>query len=219
MAGDVLIGPATWPGAPLAIQPGDLASTATHGYGFGAPLVMQPWDGLADLVERGNYYGTEPPRTGDVFADAPRTNPSGGTLYFTRDIEPSDLEVALTVMNVALGDREYAVFDAAATDPVRSRYLAQRRIVPARALAAVFGITKADLAKGPATQTIDTRGAIFSFVAGERIRWGSSTSEALQGTLGGDGDWARESLAFGFTVENAEHGIVRVWSRPWLVTK
>jgi hypothetical protein len=34
-----------------------------------------------------------------------------------------------------------------------------------------------------------------------------------------DGDWAKESLCFGFMMENEYHGICRIWTRAWLVTK
>jgi hypothetical protein len=44
-------------------------------------------------------------------------------------------------------------------------------------------------------------------------------SSELRGTLHGDGDWAKEKLAFGFMIENGSNGVYRVWSRPWLVTK
>jgi hypothetical protein len=45
-------------------------------------------------------------------------------------------------------------------------------------------------------------------------RWarGGAFTDKLSGTLEGDGDWAKESLALGCPV-------YRVWSRPWLVTK
>ena len=48
---------------------------------------------------------------------------------------------------------------------------------------------------------------------------GYTFSGKLRGTLGGDGDWAKESLAFGFFVENTYWSVYRLWSRPWLVTK
>jgi hypothetical protein len=48
-------------------------------------------------------------------------------------------------------------------------------------------------------------------------RW--AFTDKLSGTLGGDGDWAKESLAFGFLVENSYWAVYRVWSRPRLVTK
>jgi hypothetical protein len=44
-------------------------------------------------------------------------------------------------------------------------------------------------------------------------------SAELSGTFGGDGDWAQESLCFGFMIENAYHGVYRMWSRAWLITK
>jgi hypothetical protein len=37
--------------------------------------------------------------------------------------------------------------------------------------------------------------------------------------MGGDADWAKESLAYGSMVENAYRGVYRLWSRTWLVTK
>ncbi|MCC2113484.1 MAG: hypothetical protein KDJ16_15730, partial [Hyphomicrobiales bacterium] len=60
---------------------------------------------------------------------------------------------------------------------------------------------------------------IQKFIELEREIWGTGYSRALDGTLGGDGDWAREALAFGLLVENSFQDIYRVWSRPWLVTK
>ena len=42
---------------------------------------------------------------------------------------------------------------------------------------------------------------------------------SIQGALGGDGDWARESLAFGFMVENEYYAVYRFWTRAWLITK
>jgi hypothetical protein len=41
----------------------------------------------------------------------------------------------------------------------------------------------------------------------------------IEGKMGGDGDFAREMLGFGFMLENDYHEISRIWSRAWLVTK
>jgi hypothetical protein len=41
----------------------------------------------------------------------------------------------------------------------------------------------------------------------------------LYGAMGGDGDWAKEELCFGFMMENEYHGVCRIWTRAWLVTK
>ena len=60
---------------------------------------------------------------------------------------------------------------------------------------------------------------VHRFIELQRERWGTGFSSALRGTLGGDGDWAKESLAFGLMVENGYWGVYRLWSRPWLVTK
>ncbi|MBX9693801.1 MAG: hypothetical protein K2Z81_15535 [Cyanobacteria bacterium] len=42
---------------------------------------------------------------------------------------------------------------------------------------------------------------------------------ALDGVIGGDGDFEREQLSFGMVVENRELGIYRIWSRVTLCTK
>jgi hypothetical protein len=219
MEDEVRIGPSMWPGAARDVQPGDLTTFAPHGFGTGAPLVMQPWDSLGDVFARSDYYGFDPPRTGDVFGDAPRTDPAGGTVYFDRRIEKADFTTLLHVMGVRDGANAFAAFEAEATDPVRERFLVQRRIVPRSALTTVFRIADVDIPDELVHQPVDIAAALWSFVTAQKARWGTGMSAALAGTLGGDGDWASEALAFGLMVENADNGIVRIWSRPWLVTK
>lgn len=186
---------------------------------MGAPLVIRPWESLGDVLDRPNDYGFDPPRTADVFGDAPRTDAAGGTIYFDRRIEAADFTTVLRVMGVHDAANAFAAFEAEAADPVRERFLVQRRIVPRSALSAVFGIADADIADELVHQPVDIATALWSFVDAQKTRWGTGWSDALRGTLGGDGDWAQEALAFGLMVENAYHGIVRIWSRPWLVTK
>jgi hypothetical protein len=56
----------------------------------------------------------------------------------------------------------------------------------------------------------------------ETVKWNEprhTFSFRLSGTFGGDGYWAKESLCFGFLVENNYRGVYRIWSRAWLVTK
>ena len=56
----------------------------------------------------------------------------------------------------------------------------------------------------------------------QRQKWNDpdyAYSSQLAGTMGGDGDWAKESLAFGFLMENQYWQVMRIWSRAWLVTK
>lgn len=61
--------------------------------------------------------------------------------------------------------------------------------------------------------------AMWAFVEHEKKEWGTFWGEKLETTFGGDGDFAREDLSFGFMIENADEGIYRIWSRAWLVTK
>ena len=66
------------------------------------------------------------------------------------------------------------------------------------------------------SQKLTLQEAINTFLADQQERYRPGD---LDGCLGGDGDWAKERLAFGFMVENAYWGIWRVWSRAWLITK
>ena len=61
---------------------------------------------------------------------------------------------------------------------------------------------------------------IQQFFSEQDAKWNSRSSDySLRGTAGGDGDWAKERLAFGFMVENEYWGVYRRWSRAWLITK
>jgi len=118
---------------------------------------------------------------------------------------------------VRLDTTSYAVFAAESADPPRDRYLAQIRIVEFGGMN-LFGAVP-DPGDTPYQQQLNVGDLILAFLAAQRAEWGTGMSSQLRGTLGGDGDWAKESLAFGFMVENASNGVYRLWSRPWLVTK
>jgi hypothetical protein len=63
---------------------------------------------------------------------------------------------------------------------------------------------------------------LLGFVEIQKQKWnekGRIYSSKLRGTASGDNDWARESLGFGFHMENTYWGICRIWSRSWLLTK
>ena len=104
-----------------------------------------------------------------------------------------------------------------ATDQPKDRYLAQIRIVDFGGMR-LFGAVP-DPGDVLWQQPIDVAALIAAFIAAQKNIWGDGMSATLAGTLNGDGDWAREKLAFGFMVENAYNGVYRLWSRPWLVTK
>lgn len=62
--------------------------------------------------------------------------------------------------------------------------------------------------------------AFWGFMENERRKYGLYFgSPKLSGLFGGDGDFAQEELCFGFMTENHYHGVYRIWSRAWLVTK
>lgn len=60
---------------------------------------------------------------------------------------------------------------------------------------------------------------VWRFIEDQQQHYGSGYSRELEVVMGGDGDWAKETLAFGFMVENEYQSVCRVWSRAWLVTK
>jgi hypothetical protein len=121
-------------------------------------------------------------------------------------------------MGVNLDEREYGVFQGQSQDPVRERYLDQVRITSKAGLGQLFGIGK-ELEQIP-TQPISIESYIMQFFNEQNAKWNGRDSEfRLSGTAGGDGDWAKERLAFGFMVENQYWGVYRLWSRAWLITK
>ena len=85
--------------------------------------------------------------------------------------------------------------------------------MPRKALA-IFGADEPPVKSAPKATLKD---AVTAFIEAERTYWYETAS--LAGTLGGDGDWAKEYLGFGFMAENVSHRIYRLWSRPYLVTK
>lgn len=199
---------AAWPAKGLA--PGDLSKFAPDGLGLAAPMIVRPYGRMADP----DFYGWHE-RVFDPFRGAPRNDADGGILYFDAYADETQLSAALQLMGVALQApvAEFVAFEAEAADPSAERFLRQVRFMP-RAALAVFGADEPPAKPSPAATLKD---AIAAFVAAERTYCYETAS--LSGTLGGDGDWAKEYLGFGFMVENAWHRIYRLWSRPYLVTK
>jgi hypothetical protein len=203
-----------WPGRPLPLMPGDLNRTLPQGLGLAVPLIATPWV----IGPSPGYYGLDTAAR-DPFRAAPTQDPYGGVLYFDERVEPEKLSAALEVIGVHTSRKDYALFAAHAEDPVADRYLDQMRIASKAALGHFFE-ARAEAAGLP-DQPLALGAFIEIFIAEQRSTWNSRSvfSDPLAGTLGGDGEWAKESLAFGFLVENTSWGVYRVWSRPWLVTK
>ena len=203
----IRVSPAIWPEHRLNLQPGDLSKIAPYGNGV---------------------YGYQD-RNGNPFTGAPSQEACGGIVYFGNDISEADFRVLMRIMEVKSShatvkiSRAFAVFTAESNQPSKDGYLAQMRIVSKFGLRFMFGaLTAAEYEKFP-EQEITVVEALWSFVQQERQRWGASFQQdgkkGLQGLFGGDGDFAREELSFGFMPENNYHRVCRIWSRAWLVTK
>ena len=211
----VKISPADWP-AKADVRPGDMTKYAPVGLGLAAPMVMRPWDNLEDVLSRGSFYGAND-RTGDPLRDAPVNDAAGGVVYFDSGSDAEHITALVELLEVRGATKSYAVFAAESSDPSKDRYLAQIRIVDFGAMNLFGAIPGPE--DSPWEQPLDIRALIAAFIDAQQKRWGSGMSSELRGTLGGDGDWAKEKLAFGFMVENSSNGVYRLWSRPWLVTK
>jgi hypothetical protein len=212
----VRVSPAVWPGKELAVQPGDLTRLAPMGFGMAAPPVIRPWDDPLAALNRPNYYAFQEHRAGP-FDGAPVTDPAGGTVYFDAEPERADVEALLRLMRAGPVRRDYAVFVGEAVNPLEERFLKQVRIVGHGALRSLFGVSEPPEAF--AEQPLTLLELVWAFIEEQQGLYGIGMSRALEGAMGGDGDWAREALCFGFFVENSSWGIHRLWSRAWLVTK
>ncbi len=215
MEGRIVILPREWQAAEAATPPGDLDRFIPEGFSLGGPAIMRPWDSIDAAFRTTGYYGVDQ-RSADPILSAPSELPCGGTLYFDEHALGQHFSQVLDALGVHRRLTEYAVFTGQSDNTVRDRYLEQARLVSHSALRQLFGVpAPAVAALGPQNANLDE--AIVSFVDGQRRRW--SDPHALAGKLGGDGDWAKERLAFGLFVENGNWQVIRVWSRPWLMTK
>lgn len=197
----VRISPPIWPDHKLNIQPGDLSQFTPYGNG---------------VYGYQNRFGKNPIKS------APSQEPSGGVIYFGNGIAKVDLEAFLRLMEVWSNDKNYAVFLAESNHPGKDGYLVQMRIITRFGLRFMFGaFTDVESDKFPEQERTISE-ALWEFIKKECERWGTSFSQdskGLRGLFGGDGDFAREELSFGFMMENGYHGVYRIWSRAWLVTK
>lgn len=212
------LAPAVWPGPPLDVQPGDLTKFAPSGMGLGAPMVLLPWDRLEDLKNRPSWYGYDTP-SAHPFRNAPANTPTGGILYFDNRPEREEWEAVLSFLRVHTKEQEYAAFWERSQKPSEERYVEQLRLIPGWGLE-MFGVEAGPQTAHLLAQKVDLGDALWAFLENqEKLYARTSYPWELSGILGGDGDWARESLAFGFMVENQDRGVYRIWSRAWLVTK
>jgi hypothetical protein len=208
-----------WPGRPLPVMPGDFSHYAPDGMGIGGPIVMRPWDSLDDAMSAHDFYGLSPRPTDPVRA-APEYDPRGGVIYFDRTDDWQALSGTLSLIGVQLLEKDFVVFFGSATHPLQERYADQARIMRRSTLARLYGVDAEADALEP--QTVTVGDYVRQFLNEQQQKWhgtGGAFSPAMYGMFGGDGDWAKEDLCFGFMVENSYLGVYRIWSRACLVTK
>ncbi len=201
----VRVSPSIWPDHKLDIQPGDLSKFAPYG---------------------NRVYGYQDRNGSNPFTSAPSQEARGGVIYFGNDVTKSDFEALMRIMgiqpaHVVKPSKDFAVFTAESKRPNKDGYLAQMRIVSKFGLCFMFNaLIDAEYEKFP-EQELSIVEALWSFIEQERKHWGTSwmDDKGLGGKFGGDGNFAREELSFGFILENDYHHIFRIWSRAWLVTK
>src|SRR5271156_2634499 len=211
--------PSNWPGQRLPLMPGDVSKYVPLGLGLDAPLVVRPWDDPPKALSGPSFYGFDAPETDPIRA-APSNLPAGGVVYFDGSLPDENVRAVLAAMGVQQTRRDFAVFKCDAKDTQRERYLTQARIISKSALNRLFGASEHTRKLEDQMLTIEE--AVLTFLKEERMRWnepGHGFSGRLSGAPGGDGDWAKEALAFGFLVENGYWAVYRVWSRPRLSTK
>jgi hypothetical protein len=186
------------------------------GFGLGRPPLRE-WDDPFDRSATDCYDFQE--RRGHPIKDAPLTSGAGGVVYFDSKIPSGALASLCRLWTIDTECRDFAAFLTQTTSPVEDRWLVHLRIVSRFALHHVFGaIGKNEYARFPA-QKLTLLETLEEFLRDQQHHWVEESPNALTGAAGGDGDWANETLGFGFLVENDYHGIYRIWSRAWLITK
>lgn len=209
---EIVVLPPEWPGAShTGPRPGDLTHFVPQGLALGTPMIMRPY---GDTPSPKFYEAQDTIR--HPIKSAPLNDDAGGVIYFSGYVDSDDLQKALAVMAVRCAATNYAVFTAQSQDPCGDNYLEQMRIVQTGALSHFYGAPGDALPQ----QSLDIGAAIARFITWQKWKWERDPhGPGLAGTMGGDGDWAKERLAFGLVVENSYWGIYRIWSRAWLVTK
>lgn len=206
---DFSVLPADWPGigheGPL---PSDMSHFVPQGLAMSAPRIVTPYLGAPEPA----YYGAANTIIHPV-KSAPLNDDAGGVFYFSRHMMPTTLVAALDLFGFRSLETEYALFLATSEQPREDNFLDTLRIVSLPALRHFYRCDTSALA----AQARNAGEAVTRFLEWQVDKWQGSS--ALMGSMGGDGDWAKERLAFGVLIENSYWGVYRVWSRAWLVTK
>ena len=195
-------------------MPDDEDRYLPRGYLAGAPSVIVP-----ERVPGPDHIFWGDPKAPDPVRNAPLYDPTGGTVYFETS-KADHLKALMRLLTGFVAERkDYIAFGLSAKDPVEERFLDQVKILTHVAAASVFEVDHDTL---PPEQSLTLEEAVIGFVKAQYMKWeepGKVFSSTLSGAAGGDGEYSKEALAFGLHVENSHWGVVRLWSRPWLVTK
>lgn len=195
---EVIISPAVWPGKNLKVQPGDLSKFTPYGNGL---------------------YGYQDKALEPIKGDPPHEE-AGGIIYFGNGVKREDFEGFLRMVDIREDRKDYATFVQESSDPIEDRYFKQMRIISKFGLRFMFGAIKDREYDAFKEQELSIGEAFWEFMEAEKERFGTTFWDSrIQGKFGGDGNFAREELSFGFMLENGYHQVYRIWSRAWLVTK
>lgn len=190
----------------LENNPGDLSKFAPYGNGL---------------------YGYQGHNESNPLKGGPRNEASGGVIYFGNDITKDDLGSLMNILEVQPKSaylkpkKDFALYVEESKDPKTEGYLTQMRVISKLGLCHGFRTLSESDYKNFPEQEVTIVEALWEFIEQEKKRWGTSfwDEKGLEGMFGGDGEYSREQLSFGFMVENSYHNIYRIWSRAWLVTK
>ena len=194
----VIISPAIWPGKKLQVQPGDLSKFTPYG---------------------NSVYGYQRNSLEPIKGD-PSQEETGGLIYFGNRVRKEDFEGFLRMMNIRAEDKDYAAFVQESSNPLEDRYFKQMRIMSKFGLKFMFSAINDGEYDAFKKQELSIGEALLEFMEAEKARFGTSFGDPrIEGKMGGDGNYAREELSFGFMLENEYNQVYRIWSRAWLVTK
>jgi len=195
---EVIISPAIWPGKEIQVQPGDLSKFAPYG---------------------NSVYGYQSNSLEPIRGDPPLEE-NAADVYFGNGVKREDFEGFLRMMKVRVENKDYAAFVQESSNPVEDRYFKQMRLISKFGLRFMFEALDNEEYDSFREQDLSIGEALWTFMDAEKGRFGTSFGNPrIEGKMGGNGNFAREKLSFGFMLENEDNQVYRIWSRAWLVTK
>lgn len=183
-------------------------------------------DPTVDVPNNSGAYGYAAKRYGRPETLAPVEEETGGFLFLPGTVQPDVLRQLVVL--AGLGSTEFRqanlyglqVIDAPEGMERELGYMRKLVIADRFALRFLFRAIGETEYGGMPEQPLDAADLVVQFTEDERSKYGTHFGHhRLEGRFGGDGNFARESLGFGFAIENSYHRVISVWSRAWLCTK